>query len=238
MGFSEVAYLAWPWIGLGGAVVLFILLFATDWLRGRSDVGCWRDPAWLAWLPVPVYLCHVFEEYGMHVTDGQFDLVRSFVDTGIGTRFGGLPDTIFPEINIAIIFVAFPIAAWLGRKNPVIGLMSYGFMLVNGLTHIAGTVALGGGLVQPGNVTGLFCFIPLFVWFVYASVKGSFMDGKGLICAISAGVVQHLGVFSVYAVNLAAGNVAAMVWTPFMAFLGIAVAWLLCKVAKPKICMA
>ena len=238
MGFSEVAYLAWPWIGLGGAVVLFILLFATDWLRGRSDVGRWRDPAWLAWLPVPVYLCHVFEEYGMHVTDGQFDLVRSFVDTGIGTRFGGLPDTIFPEINIAIIFVAFPIAAWLGRKNPVIGLMSYGFMLVNGLTHIAGTVALGGGLVQPGNVTGLFCFIPLFMWFVYASVKGSFMDGKGLICAISAGVVQHLGVFSVYAVNLAAGNVAAMVWTPFMAFLGIAVAWLLCKVAKPKICMA
>ena len=174
----------------------------------------------------------------MHVTDGQFDLVRSFVDTGIGTRFGGLPDTIFPEINIAIIFVAFPIAAWLGRKNPVIGLMSYGFMLVNGLTHIAGTVALGGGLAQPGNVTGLFCFIPLFVWFVYASVKGSFMDGKGFICAISAGVVQHLGVFSVYAVNLAAGNVAAMVWTPFMAFLGIAVAWLLCKVAKPKICMA
>ena len=174
----------------------------------------------------------------MHVTDGQFDLVRSFVDTGIGTRFGGLPDTIFPEINIAIIFVAFPIAAWLGRKNPVIGLMSYGFMLVNGLTHIAGTVALGGGLVQPGNVTGLFCFIPLFVWFVYASVKGDFMDGKGLACAIAAGIVQHLGVFSVYAVNLAAGNVAAMAWTPFMAFLGIAVAWLLCKVAKPKICMA
>ena len=237
MGLSEVAYLAWPWAGLGGAVVLFIVLFATDWLRSRDDVGRWRDPAWLAWLPMPVYLCHVFEEYGMHVTGGQFDLVRSFVDTGIGTRFGGLPDAIFPEINIAIIFVAFPIAAWLGRKNPVIGLMSYGFMLVNGLTHIAGTVALGGGLLaQPGNVTGLLCFIPLFAWFVYASVKGDFMDGKGLACAIVAGVVQHLGVFSVYAVNLAAGNVAAMAWTPFMAFLGIAVAWLLTKAVKPKVC--
>ena len=238
MGFSEVAYLAWPWAGLGGAVALFILLFATDWLRSRTDVGRWHDPAWLAWLPVPVYLCHVFEEYGMHVTGGQFDLVRSLAETGVDARFGGLPAAIFPEINIAIIFVAFPIAAWLGRKNPVIGLMSYGFMMVNGLTHIAGTVALGGGpLAQPGNVTGLLCFIPLFAWFVYASVKGDFMDGKGLACAIAAGVVQHLGVFSVYIVNLAAGSMAAMVWTPFMAFLGIAVAWLLTKVVKPKICL-
>ena len=174
----------------------------------------------------------------MHITGGQFDLVRSFVDTGIDARFGGLPDAIFPEINIAIIFVAFPIAAWLGRKNPVIGLMSYGFMLVNGLTHIAGTLALGGGLAQPGNVTGLFCFIPLFVWFVYVCRKGDFMDGKGLACAIIAGMVQHLGVFSVYALNLTAGNAAAMAWTPFMAFLGIGMAWLLCKLAKPKTRMA
>lgn len=238
MGFSEVAYLAWPWIGLGGAVVLFILLFATDWLRGRSDVGRWRGPAWLAWLPVPVYLCHVFEEYGMHVTGGQFDLVTNFIEMGMDARFGGLPLAIFPEVNIALVFVAFPVAACLGRKNPVVGLMSYGFMLVNGLTHVAGTAAFGGGLLsQPGNVTGLFCFIPLFCWFVYACVKGDFMDGKGLACAITAGVVQHLGVFSVYAVNLLAGNVAAMAWTPFMALLGIVTAWLLCKAAKPKISM-
>ena len=239
MGFSEVAYLAWPWTGLGGTVVLFILLFATDWLQGHANAGRWQDPAWLAWLPVPVYLCHVFEEYGLHVTDGQFDLVRSFVETGVDTRFGGLPAAIFPEINIAIIFVAFPIAARLGRKNPVVGLMSYGFMLVNGLTHVAGTVALGGGLLdQPGNVTGLLCFIPLFAWFVYVSVKGDFMDGKGLACSIAAGVVQHLGVFSVYIVNLVAGSVTAMVWTPFMAFIGISVALMLCSFVRPRVSMA
>lgn len=238
MGFSEVAYLAWPWLGLGAAIVLFILLFATDFLRGRTDVGRWHDPAWLAWLPVPMYLCHVFEEYGMHIVDGQFALVQNFVATGVSARFGGLPDVIFPEVNIAIVFVALPIAARLGRKNPVIGLMGYGFMLVNGLTHIAGTAALGGGLLaQPGNVTGLFCFIPLFCWFVHVCVKGDFMDGKGLACAIVSGVVQHLAMFTVYFVNMAFGSVAAIAWTPFMACLGIATAWLLAKAAKPRVRM-
>ncbi|MBR0405940.1 MAG: HXXEE domain-containing protein [Eggerthellaceae bacterium] len=237
MGFAEIAYLAWPWIGLGGAIVLFVILFATDWFRSRTDVGRWRDPAWLAWLAVPVYLVHVFEEYGLHVTGGQFDLVTAFERSGVMEMFGGdFNLLVFPEVNMLLVYVAFPIAAWLGRKNPVIGLMSYGFMLVNGLTHIAGTLRFGGGLLsQPGNITGLFCFIPLFMWFVYATVKGDFMDGKGLVCAIVAGVVQHLGVFSVYGVNLAVGPTAAVIWVPFMCCLGIVVAWLLAKAVKPKL---
>lgn len=42
-------------------------------------------------------------------------------------------------------------------------------------------------------------------------------------------MVQHLGVFSVYGVNLAAGPAAAMAWVPFMCFIGIGLALLLGK---------
>lgn len=229
MGLPEVAYLAWPWLGLGAAIVLLVLLFATDALRSRTDVGRWHDAAWLAWLAVPVYMLHVFEEYGLHVTGGQFDLVTAFQQTGVMDLFGGNLNLLtFPEINIGLVYVAFPIAAALGRRRPVVGLMPYGFMLVNGLTHIGGTLRLGGGLLgNPGNVTGLFCFIPLFCWFVYACRKDGLLDGRGLAGAITAGVVQHLGVFSVYAVNLLGGPVAAMAWTPFMCFIGIGLALLL-----------
>lgn len=233
MGFWEVAYLAWPWIGLGGAIVLFILLFGTNLMRSKNCVSRWRDSAWLAWLPVPVYLLHVFEEYGLYITNGQFDLVLAFIDKGIDAMVGGLPLIVFPEINILIIFVAFPIAAYLGRKNPVVSLMSYGFMLINGLTHIGGTIALGGGLLDnPGNVTGLFCFIPLFIWFVYICRKDNLLRGKGFASSIIAGVVQHLGVFSVYGVCAVLGGVASIIWVPFMAFLGIGCALLLCRIFK------
>jgi len=94
----------------------------------------------------------------------------------------------------------------------------------------------GGDLLgNPGNVTGTLCFIPLFCWFVNASSKGDFMDGRGLACAIAAGVVQHLGVFSAYAVNLTLGQTAALVWVPFMAFIGTALAWMLSKAVKSRL---
>ena len=235
MGFWEVAYLAWPWAGLGAAVVVLVLLFATGWLRSDTSCSRWKDPTWLSWLPVPVYMLHVFEEYGMHVTDGQFDLVTSFREMGVDAMFGGIPLVVFPEVNILLIYVTFPIAALLARKRPVIGLMPYGFMLVNGLTHIAGTVRFGGGLLStPGNVTGLFLFIPLFVWFCVACRRYGVLSGKGMAAAIVAGVVQHIGIFSCYFVNLLAGNAAALAWVPFMCTWGILVAWGLGRALKAE----
>jgi hypothetical protein len=57
--------LAWPWVGLGAAAVLFFFLFATDKLRERLDVSRWRDPVWLSWLAPAAYMIHQFEEYGI-----------------------------------------------------------------------------------------------------------------------------------------------------------------------------
>lgn len=163
----------------------------------------------------------------LHVTGGEFDLVTAFAETGVMEMFGGDFNVLtFPEINILLVYVAFPVAAVMGRRNPVVGLTPYGFMLVNGLTHLVGGSVLGGApLANPGDVIGLLCFIPLFAWFFLVCVKEGLLDRRGLACAVAAGVVQRLGVFSVYAVNLAAGSAAAMAWVPFMSCIGIALAW-------------
>ena len=71
-------WLGWPWMGLGGAVVMIILLFCTNVLRSRPEVSRWRDPLWLAWLAVPMYLLHQFEEYSLHIVDGQYSIVSMF----------------------------------------------------------------------------------------------------------------------------------------------------------------
>jgi hypothetical protein len=57
--------LAWPWIGLGAAAILLVLLFTTEKLRGNTLGPRWRDPVWLAWLIAAVYFVHNFEEYGI-----------------------------------------------------------------------------------------------------------------------------------------------------------------------------
>ena len=49
MSMADVFWYAWPWVGLGMGIVMLVLLFATDLLRG-SDAPRVRDPYWLAYL--------------------------------------------------------------------------------------------------------------------------------------------------------------------------------------------
>ena len=40
-------YTVWPFIGVGGAVVMFAILLLTDTFRGNTTVSRWRDTVWL-----------------------------------------------------------------------------------------------------------------------------------------------------------------------------------------------
>ena len=64
-------WFAWPWVGLLLAFVMLWLMFRTKIFRGKS-CSRFKDGAWYAWLPMPAYLLHQFEEYACHVTNGQF----------------------------------------------------------------------------------------------------------------------------------------------------------------------
>ena len=92
---------------------------------------------------------------------------------------------------------------------------------------------MGQGLSENlGGVTGLFVFIPLFCWICYVCVKDRLLPRKGLAIAIISGVVAHLLLFSLYALNKVAGHTAAYIWTPFVVTSTIWLSWLLCKAFK------
>ena len=60
-------YTVWPFIGVGGAIVMVAILLTTDTFRSNTTVSRWRDPVWLAWLAVPLYWVHQLEEYSLPV---------------------------------------------------------------------------------------------------------------------------------------------------------------------------
>ena len=138
-------YTVWPFIGVGGAIVMVAILLMTDTFRGNTTVSRWRDPVWLAWLAVPLYWVHQFEEYSLPVLGFDYS-IQEMICEKIG--FPPYPDcpiplSFYPVVNIALMWFGAPLAAYLCRRNVLIGLSFWGLLFANGLVHTAGGVAAG-----------------------------------------------------------------------------------------------
>ena len=191
----SIWHLGWPWLCLGGGLVLFIVMLYTDAMRGPLIVSRWRDPVWLAWLAVPLLMVHMFEEYGFDILGRTYDL-PDMVCKNLGYPLNPdcpIPPAHYPLVNLGIAWVAAPLAAWLAKRNLVIGLSWYGLLIFNGTLHVVSTMALGlegGG----GVLTGGLLFIPAFCWMVYAVLKSGAMSGKALAISVSGGIIGGAGV--------------------------------------------
>jgi len=182
---------AWPWIGLMAAVILLILLFGTERLRGDLTLSRWRDPVWLAWWAVPVYMLHNVEEYGIdllgrtHAFPDAMCTVLGFAPYPACT----VPPAFFLAVNISLFWIASPVAAVLSRKHAVVGLIFYGLLITNGLTHIV-PMALGRGY-NPGAVTAVLLFLPSFFWVASHCFGPGRIPYQGLLVIVGAGVMLH-----------------------------------------------
>jgi len=172
---------------------MFAVLFLTNVGRSQLTASRWRDPAWLAWLPVPMLMVHMFEEYG-------FDLLgrsNAFPVTMCKMlHYPPYPDCPIPIahyalLNLGCAWIGAPIAATFARRNLAIGLTFYGLTAFNGLTHIGGAI-MGGMEAASGLITGVLLFITSFIWMVYAVRKSGALSGKGLTVSVAGGLIAHL----------------------------------------------
>jgi hypothetical protein len=86
------------------------ILLMTDTFRGNTTVSRWRDPVWLAWLAVPLYWVHQFEEYSLPVLGIDYS-IQEMICEKIGFPpypACPIPLAFYPVVNIALM--------WLGRR--------------------------------------------------------------------------------------------------------------------------
>lgn len=183
--------LDWPWIGLGAAVVLLALLFGTNALRSRPAISRWRDPAWLGWLGMVVYLIHNVEEYGI-ASDG---VRNAFPDSlcgilGLGAYPGcAIPTDFYLYVNLTIFWVVAPACALLARRRAAFGFVIYGVIAVNLLVHVGGSIATWA--YGPGLVTALVLFLPASVWAGIVLVRDERLGWGRLAAVLALGIAVH-----------------------------------------------
>ena len=187
-------WFTWPWVGLLLAFVMLWLMFRTKIFRSKSG-SRFKDGAWYAWLPMPAYLLHQFEEYACHVTNGQFDIVAQFYTGNLPFPTDGLPLAHFPLVNIALAWFGAPLAALLYRKNPLLGFSYFGFMLLNGVTHLAQGL---NPATNPGLITAVFIFIPSAIYMIILSLREKILSARGVALTLASGILAHVFLFLVY----------------------------------------
>ena len=174
---------------------MLAILLMTDTFRGSTTVSRWRDPAWLAWLAVPLYWLHQFEEYSLPVIGLDYS-IQEMICEKIG--FPPYPDcpiplAFYPVVNIALMWFGAPLAAYLFRRNVLIGLSFWGLLFANGLVHTAGGIAAGAYNTGLWSRRLLVCSVVDLGHYVCA-IRGPY-SGKVVGVAYAAGALTHVLLF-------------------------------------------
>ena len=180
-------YHVWPWIGLGAAIVLIILIFCTDMLRSDTRQSRWKDPVTLAWMSVVVYLLHNFEEFGLDLYGHQLGFTY-FVNglTGLHTTEG-----LSLGCNLSLIWCVFPLTAWMvqrGHRGMAAGMAC--FALLNGTGHIMQAIVFG--MYNPGLLNSALLCWPLGIWTLYVCFGQEKQPKTNILWLFLAAVAYHV----------------------------------------------
>lgn len=180
----------WPYVGLGAALLLALLL-ATDVLRSDRSVSRWRDIVWLAWAGTLAYLVHQFEEHGVDAEGADYAF-RGFLCASVGfadPKSCPVPYSFITAVNVAAVWLAGPASALLGRRWPLVALSFFAIPFVNLFAHLGPAVAHGA--YNPGLVTAIVLFLLLSLWTFHVAMTRYRLGWRAVIATIAAGIVLH-----------------------------------------------
>ena len=181
----------WPWIGLGASVVISVLLFFTDFLRVEKNKCRWKDPYWLSWLLMILYMFHNIEEYGIDLTGAHNGFPNA-----MAVIFGQpLAEYFFLTVNFSIVWGVAPLVALISRKKkfPILATGMAGFMIANSLTHIVSGI-VGG--YNPGLATTLCLFVPIAIWTLIVCYGKNGIKSSARWWNLGIGIFYHIIMFS------------------------------------------
>lgn len=181
----------WVWIGTALGCVLAAVLLFTDKLRSNTEVPRRRDLYWLGWACSLAYFIHNIEEYGISAMGATY----AFPDTianlaGMLGGSGDVPAIFFTVVHVSMVWIAFPLLAFWGKKRPLASLVLASMLFMNAVTH-AMPLVIGVGYTA-GAVSAIVLFFPLTIWmFVLAFGKNGTYSARALLAVLGVGIAVH-----------------------------------------------
>lgn len=180
---------SWPWIALGAALVLFVLLAAGDGLASDRRVPRAHDLAWLAWLGFALSLLHQFEESGVDLFGRPYALLGALC-TGLGYRDAvacPVPLSFLTAYNAGAVWVAGLFGALAAARRPLLGLTVFALPLGSFILHLGAAVGLAR--YNPGLASGLL-LLPLAAWAMLVAMNRHGASVKALTALLGAAVLS------------------------------------------------
>ncbi|GGF60878.1 hypothetical protein GCM10007301_20820 [Azorhizobium oxalatiphilum] len=182
----------WPWIGLGAALALLIVLLTTDGLQANRAIPRWHDLPWLIWLGFTAYLLHQFEEHGVDLLGQPYafraDMCRTL---GYGDAIScPVPLSFVTAVNVGSVWIAGLLSVLTARRWPAIGLSFVAVPLVNAGVHMG--AALVEGRYNPGLFTAVLLFVPLSLWTLAVAIQRAGVPKRALAFVVGGGVAVHV----------------------------------------------
>lgn len=219
------------WMKLGTFMMPF-LVFAALSFGSPQSLSELKSARFVALWLLCAYLIHQFEEHWVDIF-GNLYAFQASVNGMIATLTNTAAEPTRPltsegifVINTSLVWLVGAVAIWTAPRRLFPTLCMAGIVLVNGLVHIAGSLALVG--YNPGLLTSVVIFLPFsiaaYLWIgaskgaVMASLLWAFLGhvvmGLGLMASSVWGVmsplVYHAALVAWSLLPLALSNLAAL----------------------------
>jgi len=182
----------WMFLGLFCGVLVFSWLLSSNWPGSLHDKLF--NPVWCAYLAVPVYTLHQFEEHGYDIFGRRYMFGPVF-NAGTGAKFGlEVHPRAITWINILGIWVVFPL--WARMASTENGFypatLAWGISVINGLMgHLLPFFLDEGDLrYVPGAVQSSL-MVPLGLWILLVVFKNEGII-MGTVVPLVIGILWHV----------------------------------------------
>ncbi|MEM9887893.1 MAG: HXXEE domain-containing protein [Bacteroidota bacterium] len=184
------------WMKIGTYAIPFLLIGAFSFPQKTTSKRLFTDYRFVSILMLIAYIIHQYEEHWIDLFGNYYafyDFNNNFILSALGAPESSLrpltKESIF-VINTALVWLVGAMAIWKSPKHlfPAIAMAS--IIVVNGIVHIlAAIVNLN---YNPGLLTSIVIFVPLYFLFVRQVLSSSAVSKKQVIAGMVWAFLAHV----------------------------------------------